>query len=552
MTIVAKTSMSPGTAYKHSTITGNFDAIVVGSGIGGLGIAALLAKLAHQRVLVLERHYTVGGFTHSFTRPGFEWDVGVHYVGGVHDRTSATGRWFEFLTEGRLDWAPMGDVYDRFLIGEETYQFPAGRSRWRDALTQRFPREARAIDEYLSATAASNKWMALYFAEKVVPSLVRGVAGPLMRAPFLRRGGRTTLDMLRGLTHNDALIGVLTGQWGDYGLPPAQSSFAAHAAIAEHYFDGAAYPVGGASQIAAAVVPTIEREGGQIVSAAEVQQILTANGRALGVRMADGRELLANTVISDAGALTTYGQLVPPQPATATVLANLRALPRSPGHVSLYVGLDITSADAHLPKANLWVHPTHDHDANWRQFAADPEAPLSLYFSFPSAKDPTFDTRFPGRSTVEVLVFVPYEWFARWEQTRWAKRGPDYNAFKARFRERLTEALHQHVPGARGHVTRAELSTPLSTRHFVNHAHGEAYGLGHTPARFRLRSLGPRTPIERLYLTGADVGLCGVMGALSGAVLCASAVLRRNVFGELAKATPRGAGRSGAESRTAR
>ncbi|MGH9140520.1 MAG: NAD(P)-binding protein [Vicinamibacterales bacterium] len=72
-----------------------------------------------------------------------------------------------------------------------------------------------------------------------------------------------------------------------------------------------------------------------------------------------------------------------------------------------------------------------------------------------------------------------------------------------------------HVPGARGHVAWAEL--------------------GHTPARFGLRSLGPRTPIDHLYLTGADVGLCRLMGALSGAALCASAVLRRNVFGELSR-----------------
>ena len=72
--------MSPSSTYKHARINGNFDAIVIGSGAGGLGVAALLAKLAHKRALVLERHYTVGGFTHSFTRPGFVWDVGVHDV----------------------------------------------------------------------------------------------------------------------------------------------------------------------------------------------------------------------------------------------------------------------------------------------------------------------------------------------------------------------------------------------------------------------------------------------------------------------------------------
>jgi all-trans-retinol 13,14-reductase len=527
--------VSPFSAYRHARFEGHFDAIVIGSGIGGLGIAGLLAKLAHKRVLVLERHYAVGGFTHTFKRPGYEWDVGVHYVGGVHDPSSNERRWLEFLTEGRLDWASMGDVYDRFLIGSEAYAFPAGRERWRETLKQRFSRDANAIDAYLAATKASTKWMTLYFAEKALPPALGAVAGPLMRAPFLRWGGRTTLEVLRGITNNQQLIGVLAGQWGDYGLPPAQSSFAAHAAIAEHYFNGAAYPAGGASQIAVALLPPIEREGGQVISSADVRRVLTSDGRAIGVQIADDRELFADLVISDAGAITTYGRLIEDQPATAKVLSEIRRLQRSPGYVCLYVGLDVAGADAGLPKANLWVHPTKDHDANWQRFAADPEAPMSLYLSFPSEKDPTFKARFPGRSTVEILTFVPYEWFARWEQTRWARRGADYDVFKARFKERLTEALFQHVPGARGHVAWAELSTPLSTRHFVNQDHGEAYGLGHTPARFRMRSLGPRTPIEHLYLTGADVGLCGVMGALSGAALCASVVLRRNVFGELSR-----------------
>ena len=147
-----------------------------------------------------------------------------------------------------------------------------------------------------------------------------------MRAPFLHRGGRTTLDVLRGITSNDELIGLLTGQWGDYGLPPAQSSVAAHAAIAEHYFNGAAYPVGGAGQIATSIIPTIERGGGQVVGAADVRQILTSNGRARGVRMADGREFLAGIVISGAGALTTYGRLIEERPADFTHEAR-QALP---------------------------------------------------------------------------------------------------------------------------------------------------------------------------------------------------------------------------------
>jgi len=528
--------MSPAPAYKRATISGAFDAIVIGSGAGGLGVAALLAKLKGWRILVLERHYTIGGFLHTFNRPGFEWDVGVHYVGDVHRPGSDVQTWMEFLTEGRLQWEPMGAVYDRFLIGDETYEFPTGRERWRAALVERFPREARAIDAYLAATAASNRWMGLYFAEKVVPRLVQAALGGLMRAPFLRWGGRTTLDVLRGFTSDERLIGVLTGQWGDYGLPPAQSSFAAHAVIAEHYFNGAAYPVGGASQIVQALLPTIERQGGLVVAAAEVTAILTANGRATGVRMADGREITAGVIISDAGAATTLDHLIPDHPAMAALRAAVHRLSPSAAHICLYAGLNGSSAELGLKKANLWIHPGPDHDASWRRFVNDPEAPMSLYLSFPSAKDPSFETRFPGRSTIDVLTFVPYEWFARWEHTRWAKRGADYDAFKARLTGRLTEALYRHVPAARGRVARLELSTPLSTRHFTNHEHGEAYGLGHGPARFRLRALGPRTPVERLYLTGADVAVCGVMGALSGAALCASAILGRNVFTDVARA----------------
>ena len=77
-----------GSSYKQNPVADNWDAIVIGSGIGGLGAAALLAKHAGKRVLVLERHYVAGGFTHAFHRPGYDWDVGVHYIGQVQNSDS--------------------------------------------------------------------------------------------------------------------------------------------------------------------------------------------------------------------------------------------------------------------------------------------------------------------------------------------------------------------------------------------------------------------------------------------------------------------------------
>src|SRR5579862_4083161 len=113
-------------SYRQQALDQNWDAIVIGSGIGGLTAAALLSKHSGKRVLVLERHYTAGGFTHSFHRPGYVWDVGVHYVGEMQDPASLVRAAFDHLTEGQLHWQPMPDVYDRIVIGGRTFDFPKG------------------------------------------------------------------------------------------------------------------------------------------------------------------------------------------------------------------------------------------------------------------------------------------------------------------------------------------------------------------------------------------------------------------------------------------
>src|SRR5271155_5144831 len=119
------------TSYKQQALDEAWDAIVIGSGIGGLTAAALLAKHSGKRVLVLERHYTAGGYTHSFNRPGYAWDVGVHYIGDLQDPASPLRAAFDHLTGGQLEWAPMPDVYDRIIMGGRTFDFPTGRERLR-------------------------------------------------------------------------------------------------------------------------------------------------------------------------------------------------------------------------------------------------------------------------------------------------------------------------------------------------------------------------------------------------------------------------------------
>jgi phytoene dehydrogenase-like protein len=536
------TSRFIGTPYKQFHETGPFDAIVVGSGIGGMGIAGLLAKAAGRRVLVLEKHYTAGGFTHVFHRPGFEWDVGVHYVGQVHTPGSPAQALFDYLTEGRLSWHAMSDVYDRVTIDGLRFDYVTGREPLRDALVRTFPLERYAIDRYFTAIRQCTRRLPLYFIEKGLSPLLSGILGPGLRAPFLRFARRTTGGVLGELGASRELRAVLAAQWGDYGLPPGQSSFGVHAVIAEHYFEGAAYPIGGASQIAASVLPTIERAGGAVVVSANVDRILVDGTRAIGVRMADGREFRANAIVSDAGIRTTMDRLLDddvPQEARL-VAARTRSLPATNGHLCLYAGLTFPGRAPQWDSANLWIHPSLDFDRNHAAFEADIEAPFPfLYISFPSVKDPSFDARYPNRHTIEVVTMAAYEHFSQWAGSEWRRRADAYEATKKRLAERLFVELYRHVPAASGTVTTWELSTPLSTQHFANAPHGEMYGLAHTPGRFESRDLRCRTPIDGLFLTGQDIGMCGVMGALSGAVVTASAMLRRNMFGEVSKAARR-------------
>lgn len=521
-----------GQPYGREPLTGTYDAIVIGSGIGGMTTAALLAKHAGRRVLLLERHYTAGGFTHVFRRPEYEWDVGVHYIGEVHNPRSLMRRLFDHITGNRLQWEFMGDVYDRICIGDETYDLVAGRDRFRAQLTEYFPEERTAIDRYVDTVHDAVSSSRPYFAEKAAPAPLARLAGRFMRSRFLSFATRTTRSVLEGLTKNPELIGVLSGQCGDYGLPPGRSSFAIHAMVAHHYFGGASYPVGGASEIAAGVAPVIEEAGGRILVNAEVQEIVVENGRAVGVRMVDGSELRAPMVISDAGIANTFLRLLSREVAERHRLPGvLEGLESSAAHVCLYVGLKHTDAELGLSRANLWLYPGYDHDANFARYLEDPDAPFPLvYVSFPSAKDPTWPARHPGTATIELLTLAPYEWFDRWAGGRWKHRGADYEELKERFAQRMLEVFFRRLPQVRGKIDYYELSTPLTTRHFANYQSGEIYGLAHTPERFRRRSLGPRTPIRQLYLTGQDVATCGIGGALMAGVLTASAILGRNML----------------------
>ena len=520
-------------SYKKKPILQErYDTIIIGSGMGGLATAAILAKEG-QKVLVLERHYTAGGFTHIFKRKGYEWDVGIHYIGEVQRENSILKKLFDYISDGNLNWEDMGDVYDRIIIGDKHYDFVKGVKNFKEKMTSYFPEEEQAINDYVDLVFKAVKASKNFYISKVISPLYNAVAGWYFKNPFHKFSDKTTYEVLRSLTDNEELIKVLTGQYGDYGLAPKESSFSMHASVARHYFDGGNFPVGGSSQIVKTIDPVIAEAGGTILISAEVDQVIIENNKAIGVKMKDGQQFTAKNIISNAGVITSFNKLLPKHIVQKHKLNKLlQKVKPSVAHVSLYIGLEGSPESLKIPKTNYWVYPEKgDHDTCVKNYLEDLSQPFPVvYMSFPSAKDPDWGNRYPGKSSVDIITLVPYETFEKWSGTSWKKRGDDYEKIKEDISQRLLKELFNQLPHLEGKIDCYELSTPLTTQHFVNYQKGEVYGLDHSPSRFRQSFLKPRTPIKNFYLTGQDIVTAGVGGALFSGVLTSMAITKNNIL----------------------
>lgn len=522
-----------GYRYRPNRLADSYDVLVIGSGIGGLTTAALLSELG-KRACVLEQHYTAGGYTHSYERAGYEWDVGVHYIGDVGAPTR-TRKLFDFLSDGKLDWAPMDDEYDRFYVGDKVFSTRTGKQGFRDNLVAQFPNEEEAIDRYMELLAQTSGALNTFAMNRVARPWQRALTRPFMKS--LGPALRNTYEVLSELTDDQDLIAVLTGQWGDMGLPPKKSAFMVHAMIARHYLHGGFYPVGGSWRIAESIIPKIQAAGGEVFTYARVKEIVIESGRVKGVAMQDGHVIECDTVVSSAGIDNTFNHLLPEDVVVRTGYRDkLPEVSPSFAHLCVYIGLKGTAEDLDLPKTNFWIYPSNDSSKAVDDFLADMNKPFPVvYISFPSAKDPDYANRHPGTSTIEIVAPAPYEWFKQWAGTTWGKRGQDYELFKEELTQRLLEHLYDKLPHLEGRIDYYETSTPLSTDWFSNYHQGELYGLDHTAERLQQDWLGPRTRIPGLWLTGQDTLTCGVTGAMMAGVLTTTAMAGMRKMGPLMK-----------------
>lgn len=497
-----------------------FDAIAIGSGIGGLTVAAILSKLNQKKVLVLEQHYVAGGYTHEFARESkFKWDVGLHYVGQM-GKGEFGRKIFDYLTNGKLEWNKMPDPFEKFVYPDFTFEQSCDPTKFQADLIQMFPQEKKGIEKYFGDLNTIAKM-----------GTIPGFLKALIRifSPRLRKIERlTTKEYFERNFQDPKLKALLASIWGTYGLPPARGSFAIHATVTYYFLQGGYYPVGGGAEIAKNILPSIEKNGGKVLTQKQVTEIIIEDGIAKGVKVQKAHqpdsaieEYYAPIVISDAGAFNTYTRLIPSDNnLVANYREEIKQFPKGNSVLTLFLGFKESPAKLGFKGENHWIYSNYDHDRTFQEQSAAPDKAIDYcYMSFASLKDDTQTAH-----TAQILVFLGYEFFSKWQEQNWKHREAEYYQLKEAIAQNILNFVESYYPGFKNLIEYYELSTPLTFAYFDASDRGAIYGIPAVPERFGKKWRNAKTPIKNLYLTGMDVVSLGIMGATIGGITTAGII----------------------------
>ena len=502
-------------------MTTDYNAIIIGSGAGGLTAAVALAH-AGKKVLVLEQHDRPGGWTHSFTLSGYRFSPGVHYIGDLHEGGHLRDIYEGLGVSQHLTFCELNpDGYDHIIVGDKRVDFPRGKENLIERLESQFPHEAKGINSYF---ADLTNMMAS------VRSLA-DLSNPLksaMSIPTVFKWARASgADLINAHISDPVLRGVLAGQSGDHGLPPSQASAFMHAGITDHYLDGGYYPLGGAFTLPRAFVRALKRAGGEIRLQCRVKRILVEGRKVLGVELDSGEEVRAGVVISNADPEVTFGQLIGKDKLSSRLKRKVDSVTYSTSCLSLFFATDMDLRGAGLDSGNYWFYENEEVDKIYSDGLTDAvlrdETPPGMFLTATTLKDPS--KMHSGHHTCESFAFVGYEAFAKWAKTKYGARPTDYDAMKEDLAWRMVRGLEKHIPGLSKHIVYYSLGTPLTNEHYLNATRGNLYGIDKRPSQVGPWAFSPRTEFDGLYLCGASTLSHGVAGVTQSGINAAKAVL---------------------------
>jgi phytoene dehydrogenase-like protein len=508
-------------SQKDAQKDGKTDVVVIGSGIGGLCCAALLAHYG-KKVIVCESHSLIGGAAHGFERDGHHFDSGPSLYSGMSYSPSPNplrqvldiigedlawanyDTWGCCLPEGDFDMAVGADQFCEVLRKVRPADaVEAAVAEWRALQTVMQPLAIAAVS--LPTAAVRFDWGALRTASPFAPRLLKQTAkipqltGPfsrivdgLIRDPFIRNW----LDMLCFLLSGQPASGTSTAEvafmFADWYRPGVQLD----------------YPMGGSAALVAALVRSITQHQGQIKTGAHVTQINTEAGKATGVRLRNGDVIEADQVVSNASVWDTL-KLIPTGALPAKFAQRRQATPPCDSFMHLHLGISAAGLPADLACHYMVVN-------DWGKGVSAPQNLVLI--SIPSVLDPSLAP--PGKHTLHVYSpgNEPYE--------PWAKLDRNSEAYAAQKEARsqvLWQALERVIPDIRDRTTLALTGTPLTHERYLRRYRG-TYG----PAIAAGKALfpGPKTPIQGLLCCGDStfpgIGLPAV--AASGMIAAHSLV----------------------------
>ena len=497
----------------------DYQAIVIGSGAGGLSSALSLSKKGFS-VLLLEAMPSFGGYLNPFSRKPYKFDTGLHYLGEL-DKGGRFWRLLETLgIEDKVKFTELDpEGFDRYIFGDYEFRLCKGKDRFKEELLKAFPKEKRGITKFLQVSEKIAK--AMDDSMSMQGGLL-GMIGFLLKNPLMLKYSRVPYQkLLDEVTSDRRLQGVLSGAWGTYGLPPNRASVVIPMAVLNHYLTGAYYPQGGSGAFRDAFLDALGSHGAEMKNNSRVVRI-DKMGTEFSVETEAGEKYTARAVISNVDPVITLGKMTNPQVVPSKIQKKVKLLRPSIGAFYAFIGTDLDLPSIGITDAS--IHYYDDFDVNKIYDAINvstlPKRVLGYFISSPSVKDPQGGHAPRNHHTVEIFTFIDYRPFEKWANSPSMKRGEKYESLKKKFGLRLVKAVERHIPTLSEHMECVEYATPLSNEYWVNAVRGGCYGPEQTPDQFGPGRFNTFTAgVEGLFLVGAGTLCGGILACIASGVL---------------------------------
>jgi phytoene dehydrogenase-like protein len=498
-----------------------YDAIVIGSGAGGLSAALKITKNDHS-VLVLEAMSEFGGCMRPYQTNGYSFDTGVHYLGQLGEGEPVREALDDLGLADKLEFVELDPhAIDRYVFPDFEFRLCKGLERFQAHLIELFPQQEQGIikyfEEYDKIVRAFEAFMDV---EPRPLTLLRW----LLRNPIMFKYSRRPYQaLLDSVTTDIRLQSALSACWYDYMLPPESASVIFGIGTWDHYINGGYYPRGGSTGLRDTFVKAVQESGAQLSASARVTSIDRRAGEFL-VQTADGEGYTSKLVVSAVDPVITLGELVNRELVPSRVAKKAEGLRPSDSVFAVYIGTDLDLPSLGVSTGNVIHYAGYDINRIVRETMADESPQISNAFlvNSPSVRDPEGNLAPVGKHSLQILAGASYAAFEKWAHLPPDDRGEEHAAFEQGLGEQLISALEPHIPGLSQHLELVEYLSPLDLQEQVNLVRGGIYGPAQSPdqlgpGRFHDGTCG----IEGLYLAGAgaiggSVGLCVRSGVKAG------------------------------------